>query len=148
MFMALGGIKSMSFLDKIREKMSHFMSGRYGSDQLGFTMVITALVLTLIGALTGLSRVTTILADVILILAFVRMFSKDRLKRANENKIFLEKTVGVRRKLVEWWNRIKNIRKYHYYTCPKCKKLLRVPRGAGNITITCRACGEKFDKKA
>jgi len=135
-------------MDKLREKMAHFMSGRYGSDQLGFAMVMTSLALTLIGTITGMRFILTIVADVLLLLVFYRMFSKDRLKRSNENKIFLEKTAGIRRAVTEWWNRMKNVRKYHYFTCPKCKKRLRVPRGVGQITITCKECGEKFDRKA
>ena len=42
----------MKFLDKLRAGIAHFMSGRYGTDQLGFTMVITALIVTFIGAIT------------------------------------------------------------------------------------------------
>jgi predicted membrane protein len=138
----------MKFLDKLRVGIAHFMSGRYGTDQLGFTMVITALIVTFIGAITGARTVCTVIADVLLVLCFVRMLSKDRPKRARENQIFLQKTAGVRRGISEWWNRMKNMRKYHYYTCPKCHKKLRVPRGVGHITITCRGCGEKFDRKA
>ncbi|MBQ8093631.1 MAG: hypothetical protein IJ242_08665 [Clostridia bacterium] len=138
----------MKFLDTLREKIAHFMSGRYGSDQLSFTMVIAALVVTLIGALTGTRVVLTVVADVLLILVFVRMLSKDRLRRAHENQVFLEKTAGIRKAVVEWYNRMKNMRKYHYFTCPKCKKRLRVPRGIGQVTITCKECGEKFDRKA
>ena len=43
---------------------------------------------------------------------------------------------------------MKNSKKYRYFSCPKCKMRLRVPRGVGNVTITCKGCGEKFDKKA
>ena len=87
-------------------------------------------------------------ADALLLLAIFRMFSKDRYRRAHENQVYLEKTQKVRRAATEWVNRVKNSRKYHYYTCPKCKQRLRVPRGVGNITITCKQCGTKFDKKA
>ena len=33
---------------------------------------------------------------------------------------------------------------YNYYTCPKCRCALRVPKGKGRIQITCPKCGEKF----
>ena len=33
---------------------------------------------------------------------------------------------------------------YNYYTCPKCRCALRVPKGKGKIQITCPKCGEKF----
>ena len=101
----------------------------------------------MIGSLSGVYFLT-LAADALLLLAFFRMFSKDRYRRAHENQVYLEKTQKVRRAATEWVNRVKNSRKYHYYTCPKCKQRLRVPRGVGNITITCKQCGTKFDKKA
>ncbi len=33
---------------------------------------------------------------------------------------------------------------YNYFTCPKCRCALRVPKGKGKIQITCPKCGEKF----
>ena len=137
----------MGFFDKFRAAVSRFMSGRYGSDQLNLTMVIGALIVTTIGSLIGVYFLT-LAADTLLLLAIFRMFSKDRYRRAHENQVYLEKTQKVRRAATEWVNRVKNSRKYHYYTCPKCKQRLRVPRGVGNITITCKQCGTKFDKKA
>lgn len=137
----------MGFFDKFRAAVSRFMSGRYGSDQLNLTMVIGALIVTTIGSLFGVYFLT-LAADALLLLAIFRMFSKDRYRRAHENQVYLEKTQKVRRAATEWVNRVKNSRKYHYYTCPKCKQRLRVPRGVGNITITCKQCGTKFDKKA
>ena len=137
----------MGFFDKFRAAVSRFMSGRYGSDQLNLTMVIGALIVTTIGSLTGVYFLA-LAADALLLLAIFRMFSKDRYRRAHENQVYLEKTQKVRRAATEWVNRVKNSRKYHYYTCPKCKQRLRVPRGVGNITITCKQCGTKFDKKA
>lgn len=137
----------MGFFDKFRAAVSRFMSGRYGSDQLNLTMVIGALIVTTIGSLSGVYFLT-LAADALLLLAIFRMFSKDRYRRAHENQVYLEKTQKVRRAATEWVNRVKNSRKYHYYTCPKCKQRLRVPRGVGNITITCKQCGTKFDKRA
>ena len=137
----------MGFFDKIRAAVSRFMSGRYGSDQLNLTLIIGALIVTTIGSLSGVYFLT-LAADALLLLAIFRMFSKDRYRRAHENQVYLEKTQKVRRAATEWVNRVKNSRKYHYYTCPKCKQRLRVPRGVGNITITCKQCGTKFDKKA
>ena len=137
----------MGFFDKFRAAVSRFMSGRYGSDQLNLTMVIGALIVTTIGSLSGVYFLT-LAADALLLLAIFRMFSKDRYRRAHENQVYLEKTQKVRRAATEWVNRVKNSRKYHYYTCPKCKQRLRVPRGVGSVTVTCKNCGAKFDKKA
>ena len=133
----------MGFFEKIRASFARFMSGRYGADQLSYAMVISALVLTVIGSIAHV-MLLTLLADALLIVMFVRMFSKNRYQRAHENQVYLEKTQNIRRAVTEW----KNSKKYRYFTCPKCKARLRVPRGVGNVTITCKSCGEKFDKKA
>ena len=137
----------MGFLDKIRASFARFMSGRYGADQLSYAMVILALVMMVVGALSGLGLLT-LMADALMIVMFVRMLSKDRYRRAHENQVYLEKTQNVRRAVTEWMNRVKNSKKYRYFTCPKCKSRLRVPRGGGSVTITCKSCGNKFDKKA
>ena len=137
----------MGFFEKIRASFVRFMSGRYGADQLSYAMVISALVLTVIGSIAHV-MLLTLLADALLIVMFVRMFSKNRYQRAHENQVYLEKTQNIRRAVTEWMNRMKNSKKYRYFTCPKCKARLRVPRGVGNVTITCKSCGEKFDKKA
>ena len=137
----------MRFFDKIRSSFASFMAGRYGADQLGMTMLWTALVLSIVGSLSGLGLLT-LMADALLLLMFWRMLSKDRLKRQHENQTYLQKTYGVRKAVTEWINRVKNGKKYRYFTCPQCKKRLRVPRGVGSITITCKGCGNKFDKKA
>ena len=137
----------MGFFDKIRAGFARFMSGRTGVDQLSYAMVIAALVMTIIGGIAGIGLLT-LMADALILLAFYRMLSKNRLKRAQENANYLQKTQQLRRAVTEWVNRVKNSKKYRYFTCPKCKARLRVPRGVGSVTITCKSCGNKFDKKA
>lgn len=137
----------MGFFDKLRAGFARFMSGRTGVDQLSYAMVIAALVMTIIGGLAGIGLLT-LMADALILLAFFRMLSKNRLKRAQENASYLQRTQKLRRGVSEWVNRVKNSKKYRYFTCPKCKARLRVPRGVGNVTITCKRCGNRFDKKA
>ena len=136
-----------NFFDRIRVSLTRFMSGRYGADQLGMTMLWISLAMSIIGSLSGLG-VLTLLADALLIWMFFRMLSKNRYKRQHENQMYLQKTYKARQSVSEWINRVKNSKKYRYFTCPQCKKRLRVPRGVGSITITCKGCGNKFDKKA
>ena len=58
----------MGFFDKIRASFARFMSGRYGIDNLGHEMVIAALVMTVVGALSGFSLLT-LMADALILLA-------------------------------------------------------------------------------
>ena len=45
------------------------------------------------------------------------------------------------------WRTLKEGRKYKFYKCPQCAVVLRLPKGAGVIEITCPKCGKKFIKK-
>ena len=137
----------MRFMDRVRASVSRFMSGRYGTDQLNMAMLWTALIMTIIGSIAKLG-ILSLMADALRIVMFIRMLSKDRYKRQHENQVYLQKTYKITKAVNEWVNRMKNSKKYRYFTCPKCKKRLRVPRGVGSITITCKGCGNKFDKKA
>ena len=137
----------MGFMEKLRAKLARFMQGRYGADQLNLALIVLAVAGSLVGSLLGL-RLIVLLTDALLLLVFYRMLSKDLGKRAAENTKYLEKTAGLRRSVREFANRFRNRRQFRYYSCPKCHTRLRVPRGVGKVTITCRSCGEKFEKTA
>ena len=114
-----------------------FMAGRYGHDRLNFTRLVAGCVLCFVQIFVpaGAGVVLTILSEALLILSLFRCFSRNTYKRYNENRRFLL--------LID---RIKD-RSHRYYTCPKCRQTVRVPRGKGKIAITCPKCREKFVKK-
>ena len=37
---------------------------------------------------------------------------------------------------------------HRYFKCPNCSQYLRVPRGKGKITVTCRSCKASFQEKS
>ena len=83
----------------------------------------------------GIGFVLTIVSEALLILSLLRCFSRNTYKRYNENRKFLLMV-----------DRIKD-RAHRYYSCPKCRQTVRVPRGKGKIAIICPKCREKFVKK-
>lgn len=122
-------------LQKIRDKFRGFMVGRYGTDKLGTFLLILGLVLCLVSSFTRLYFVGY-LAYIPLILAIVRMYSRNIYARKRENQKFLQIFTRLRD------------RQYRYYTCPRCRQTVRVPRGKGKISIRCPACGERFERKS
>lgn len=122
-----------SFLDMLRR----FMAGRYGHDRLNLTMLVVGCVLCFVQMLVpaGIGFVLTIVSEALLILSLLRCFSRNTYKRYNENRKFLLMV-----------DRIKD-RAHRYYSCPKCRQTVRVPRGKGKIAIICPKCREKFVKK-
>ena len=113
------------------------MAGRYGTDKLNIAILVAGVVVCVVGmympALAGL--VCTALAYGLMILAIYRCFSRNTYQRYRENSRYL--------RFVE---RLKD-RRHRYYTCPRCRQTVRVPRGKGKIAITCPRCKEKFIKK-
>ena len=125
---------------KIGAAFRRFMYGRYGTDGLNKALLIAAVVLLLLGWLGGSylaawMNVFNLLAYIPLIWSIFRMYSRNIDARRRENAA---------------WQRILNCardRENRYFRCPKCRQMVRVPRGKGKISIRCPKCGERFIRK-
>ena len=116
----------------------HFMAGRNGTDRLNMAILCAGLVASLLSVIISVQPVNLIfwaLSYGLMIWAIFRCLSRNTYKRYLENRKFLQV-----------WDRFRD-REHRYYTCPKCRQTVRVPRGRGKISITCPKCREKFVKK-
>lgn len=130
----------------MRNAIQRFMYGRYGTDQFGQFLFGTAVVLTILNLLLH-SSLLILLADVVIFYALFRMLSRNTYKRREENAKFLKKANPA----IKWLRMQQTIRKdkdHRYFKCPNCSQYLRVPRGKGKITVTCRSCGASFQEKS
>ncbi len=126
------------FSAKLSASVRNFMMGRYGTDKLNMAILIVGLVASLLSIFF-----TTGLIDLLLFLlsygmmfwAIFRSLSRNTYKRYQENRKFLQ-----------IYDRMKD-REHRYFDCPKCRQMVRVPRGKGKIAITCPRCREKFVRK-
>lgn len=130
-----------------------FMMGRYGVDQMNIGVLIFSMVCTFTASLTRW-LLLSILGTALLAYGVFRMFSRNVSARSKENQkflIFWNKVKGIWYKIKDWFSGKKRRfadRKTHcYFSCPKCKRKLRVPKGKGKIEISCPICGTKFIKK-
>lgn len=129
-----------------------FLMGRYGNDQLNSALIITALVCGLLTFFTyGIAdAVFSLLQLAFLAIWFIRAFSRNHYNRSLENQKYLRFRNNFKEKnkpLFAFFSRLAD-RKHKYFKCPNCKSRLRVPRGRGNITVTCPRCKNRFDKKS
>ena len=131
----------------MKEKLQRFMMGRYGADALGKFMIGLALVLLVVSIFFRRGP-WYLLALVVLILTYFRMFSRNVQKRYAENQWYLKKIGPVK----GWFARQKSYaaqrKTHHIYTCPNCKQKIRVPKGKGKISIRCSKCGTEFIKRS
>lgn len=129
-----------------RNALQRFMYGRYGSDRLNGFLVAVYLVLLVAHMLTGWHALYLI-SFALMVWALFRILSRNRAARSRENAAFLRLTTLALR-----WLRLRRTmlrdREHRYFKCPGCGQHLRVPKGKGHITVSCRSCGTKFDKKS
>ena len=120
------------------------MSGRYGSDELSFVLLMLYLGVCIFAMFTHL-RIFQLLGLAIILWAFFRILSRNIPARRAENAAFLRLAGPVIR-----WCKLRRCarrdRDYCYFTCPHCKQMLRAPKGKGKIHVTCRTCGTVFEK--
>lgn len=136
----------MNFFDDLKARLERFMQGRYGEDAFSRALLYAALPLLLLGLLADW-ELLSLLACALLGWALFRILSTNFTGRRMENEKFLLLSQPARRRAMELYNRFKNRDKYAYFSCPKCRAKLRVPKGVGEITVTCKMCGHKFDKR-
>lgn len=130
----------------MKEKFMRFMAGRYGGDQLGRFLSYAALVLIVLNLLLR-SALLWLLAVAALVCCYIRMFSRNLEKRRAENARYLRLKYKLTGGLRAWLDRQKQRREYCFFRCPACRAMLRVPRGKGKIRVTCRKCGNAFEKR-
>ncbi len=126
------------FTAKLSAGLRNFMMGRYGTDRLNMVILSVGLVASLLSVILRLpvvNMVLFVLSYGMMFWAIFRTLSRNTYKRYQENRKFLQ-LVG----------RMKD-REHRYFDCPKCRQMVRVPRGKGKISITCPRCREKFVKK-
>ena len=131
----------------MKERMQRFMAGRYGNDQLNQFIFIVAIISMVLEIITRQSLFYT-LTLVLLILAYVRVFSRNINKRHEENMKFLQKKDAILNKFRKQKYYAAQRRNFHIYTCPQCKQKIRIPKGKGKISITCPKCRTSFIKKS
>ena len=126
------------FLQQLSFRLRNFMVGRYGTDKLNMVILCAGLAACLISGFVDSVKLNLLLTAVsygLMIWALYRSLSRQTYKRYQENRKFLQ-----------FFDRLKD-RDHRYYDCPKCRQVVRVPRGKGKIAITCPKCREKFIKK-
>lgn len=127
----------------MKEKIMRFMYGRYGGDNMNNVILIAALILSVILNIFGVPGNILLLAAIVYT-AF-RTFSKNIYARRRENEAFMRIWGKVPKFFKLCRNKWKDRRTFRYVKCKNCKNTLRLPRGKGEITVTCPVCKNKFD---
>ena len=122
------------------------MEGRYGADELSMVLNTAAVILMFLGYMPHMQWLS-IMTWIVLIWSVYRTLSRNITKRREE----LNKYYGIKKKITDkfsLWKVMWQERKTHvFFKCKNCGAVLRVPKGRGEIVVTCPKCQSKIDKK-
>lgn len=136
-----------NLLERLRWKMSIWLEGRHGADNLSSSLTMIGLALILIYLFTGFDLLWA-LGMGLFIYATFRTFSKNLSQREAENEGWL-RLVGKPRAAFSlaqkaWQNRATT----SYFKCRGCGQVLSVPKGKGKLRVTCPKCGTQTERKS
>ena len=129
----------------MKEKFIRFMQGRYGVDNLNTHALWLVIILLIINMFVG-NMFISILSYALWFIVIYRTFSRQVYKRYAENEKYLKTIQPVTQFFNLQKKRISD-RQHKYYRCPKCKQMVRLPKGKGKIVVTCPKCQNKFEKR-
>ena len=127
------------------------MAGRYGNDKLNQFMMAVFLGCAVLNLFVRNAYASTVLNSwecLLILLVYIRMFSRNISKRYAENQKYLALENRLRRFFGQKRYLMQQRKEYHIYKCPGCSQKIRIPRGKGKIEIRCPKCGTKFMKKS
>lgn len=127
--------------------LQRFMYGRYGVDQLSIGILVLFILLTVMGIFVRIPYIEVVYL-LLLILCYYRMFSRNIYKRRAENAKFMKFWGPIASFFKRKKKHFQDRKTHKYFKCPNCKQELRVPKGKGEITVTCPKCKTKFDGRS
>ena len=132
-----------------KQKLAQWMYGRRGMDDFARFLLIASLVLIVLSWIVGgaLQSFVWALGLACLVYCYIRVLSRNIYKREQENAWYLQKQTAVLRWFVSLKERWQQRKDYRFFRCPSCHTLLRVPKNKGKLLLTCRKCGNRFEKK-
>lgn len=134
-----------------RQRFARFMYGRNGYDAFSQFLLFAAIGMVVLSWIFSWLPPVAVLLQLgeyaVLFYCIWRVFSRNLAKRQQENAWYYEKRQAFLcwcRSLKDRW---KQRKEYKFFRCPSCHALLRVPRGKGRLQLTCRKCGNRFERK-
>jgi len=133
------------WLNKLNETLDRFMAKRYGNDELNTVLLILCVFLVIFAAVEE-SQPICVITLIVCLFAEIRFFSKNINRRQKEFGLYLRAKHEIKRVFSEESEKLADRVTYKYVKCPHCGTVIKLPRGAGKVTITCPKCNNKFNK--
>ncbi len=131
---------------KFRDRLARFMYGRYGIDNLYHGLIALYFILFVVQVIVDKWWIS-IPMWACLVIAILRLLSRNYTARARENRVFLKFINPIKAFFSTNFVRIRDIRTKRYRTCKSCKAVLRLPIKKGTHNVKCPKCNKQFKVK-
>lgn len=130
------------------------MRGRYGADQFARFLSFLLLFLVVLNIFLR-RRLLGLICWAVLIYMYYRIMSKNISRRSAENRRYLQikgRVLGLFGRKGGSGRTFKEEAEYRktykIFKCPNCSQKIRIPRGKGQIMISCPRCRTEFEKRS
>lgn len=128
----------------IAYKLRVLLQGSYGTDILSRHLSIAALLFVILSLFVPFFYPLSL---ILLGWSTFRIYSKNIYKRGQERDQYLRFLATLRKRMNLYKSRIRDRKTHRFYRCPGCKEYLRVPKGRGEVHITCPKCRNTIVRK-
>ena len=134
---------------RFRQWLQRFMHGRRGPDEFSRFLLVAAIVFVVLSWFFrgAANMILYCIGLAVIVYGLFRMLSKKTYQRYQENVWYLKKKGVFLRWLRSLKDRWEQRRDFRFFRCPSCHALLRVPKNKGKLLLTCRKCGNRFERK-
>lgn len=142
--------KIKDFFANFKYRFASWAQGRYlRNDELNWFLLITVMLMNIF---VPTSTIRSIIGWVLIIIFYLRFFSKNYSLQYKLNQPFAKLTYILKKyafnPFIKWvrtlMRNLKDIKKCRYRKCPHCKKTLRLPISRGLKSIDCPICHKEF----
>ncbi|MBQ9963887.1 MAG: hypothetical protein IJP14_02070 [Clostridia bacterium] len=133
-----------NWLQTLSYRFQTFMYGRYGVDLLSKHLNIASLIVLI---LSWFIPELYLLALALLVWSTFRIYSRNIYNRQQELFRYQNFIAKLRRRLNLLKSRFRDRKTHRFYRCPGCREFLRVPKGRGEVHITCPRCRHEIVRK-
>lgn len=126
-------------------KLTSFMQGRYGNDNLNTFLLILTAIIYVINLFVRSSWLFVVMMVPVGLYIF-RALSKNINKRLYENNKYMKIYSAVTNFFKRQYYKVRDFKTHRYVKCPYCKSNLRLKKRTGTQKIHCPRCNEDFKK--
>ncbi len=135
------------FFSNLQQSLARFMIGRNGTDALALYSLIAGAIFAFFDTLTGVG-IFSLIGLALLVYSMFRCLSRNISKRRAENAKFAAAMAKPTATVKRWQRRWAQRKTTKFLKCPQCGQSLSVPKGKGELRVTCPKCRNKFTAKS